>query len=53
MDYGAYNHGVIGYLCNANFGGWFIFCKQKTLDLNLIGFFKWNNFFLKICRGRK
>jgi hypothetical protein len=53
MDYGAYNHGAIGYICNANFGGWFIFCRQKTLDLNLIGFFKWNNCFFLICRGRK
>ncbi len=20
MDYGAYNHGAVGYLCNADFG---------------------------------
>jgi hypothetical protein len=40
MDYGACSHGAIGYLCNANFGGWFFFCREETLDLNFIGIFK-------------
>jgi hypothetical protein len=39
MDYGDDNHGAVGYLCNANFGGCFIFCRQEILDLNFIGFF--------------
>jgi hypothetical protein len=39
MDYGACNHRAIGYLCNANFDGWFIFGRQETLGLNFTGSF--------------
>jgi hypothetical protein len=64
VDYITYNHGAIHYLCNANFGGWFIFCRQETLDLNFIELFfieelfltkfveekKTNYMFFSLCR---
>ncbi len=53
MDYGAYNHGAVGYLCNANFSGCFIFCRQEILDLNFNGSFYWTIVSFKFVEEKK